>query len=199
MNTSNIVEIPSLLQNKTVKKLSFTNEGVTIEKPLSFDPSVFIPAENINAFRYGVKFTRGYRFVIGRRYFIEIKDLQNNILNVKLKSYYGIRREAYAKAWSETINQLWGNYFGKILEGQLELYNTNQAFEFAGIRFLYDGISWDTKNKLLWQEIALSNYQTYFMIHHAQNPKQHKGFNFANDWNALILQYLLKHIIEKHK
>jgi hypothetical protein len=199
MNASNVVEIPSLLQSKTVKRLAFTKEGITIEKPLSFDPSVFIPTENVNAFRYGVKFTRGHSFVIGRQYFIETKDAQNKIFKIKLKSYYGIRREAYRKAWVEIINQLWGNYFSKMLDEHFELYNTQQVFEFAGIRFLFDGISWDTKNKLLWEEIALSNYKTYFMIHHVQNPKQHKGFNFSNDWNALVLQYLLKQIIERHK
>jgi len=196
MASSTTVEIPSLFQNKTAKRLTFSQEGIKIEKPLSFDPEIFLEASNISEFRYGVTWTRGYRFVIGRQYWIEIKSRQHEATKIKLKSIYGIKREVYGDMWSEIINQLWTNYFAAILAEQIELYNKLEVFEFAGIKFLYEGISWDTKNKLLWDEIALSNYKTYFMLHHAQNLKQHKSFTFAIDWNALLLQYLLKHIVE---
>ena len=159
---------------------------------MSFDPSVLLPSENICAFRYGVSLTRGYVFVIGRQYFIEIKDLQNKIFKIKLKSLYGIKRETYYKKWSDIFNQLWRNYFSDVLNYYTELYNIHQIFELAGVKFLSEGISWDNKNKLLWEEIALSNYRTYFMIHHIQNPNQNKSISFSTDWNAFILQSLLR-------
>jgi len=199
MDASNVVEIPSFFQNKTSKKFTFTKEGIKIEKLMSFDPSVLLPSENICAFRYGVSLTRGYVFVIGRQYFIEIKDLQNKIFKIKLKSLYGIKRETYYKKWSDIFNQLWRNYFSDVLNYYTELYNIHQIFELAGVKFLSEGISWDNKNKLLWEEIALSNYRTYFMIHHIQNPNQNKSISFSTDWNAFILQSLLKRIISWHK
>jgi hypothetical protein len=69
----------------------------------------------------------------------------------------------------------------------------------AEIKFDADGISWDKKNKFLWNEIAIKNYRTYFMIHHINNPMQHKSCSFSNDWNAFILQCLLKKIINQQK
>jgi hypothetical protein len=42
MDSLNVIEIPSLFQGKTVKRLTFTTHGITIEKPLSFDQPVFI-------------------------------------------------------------------------------------------------------------------------------------------------------------
>ncbi len=199
MNVSNVVEIPLLFQNKTSKKLTFNNEGIKVEKLLSFDPSVFIPSENISAFRFGIMWVRGYKFVFGRHYIIETKDFKNNIFKIKLKSYYGIRRVTYQKIWSEIFNQLWENYFSNMLNYYFDLYNIGQIFELAGVRFLSDGISWEKSNKLLWKDIALSNYITYFMIHHVENLKEHKSCSFANDWNAFILQCLLKRIIDQNK
>jgi hypothetical protein len=199
MNAPNIIEIPSLFQNKTFKKLTFTNEGIKIEKPLSFEPPVFIPSENINAFRYGVVWIRGYKVIFGRHYVIETKDFQNNVFKIKLKSYYGIRCKVYFELWSEIWGQLWKHYFSNMLNYYTDLYNIQQIFELAGVKFLTDGISWDKKNKLLWKDIALKNYKTYFMVHHAENLNEHKSCNFANDWNAFILQSLLKNIIEEHK
>ncbi len=169
-----------------------------MEKLLSFDPPVFIPHEDICAFRYGVTWTRGYKFIFGRQYFIEIKDSKNKIFKIKLKSFYGIKKETYQKKWSEIFNQLWRNYFSNIFNHYTELYNTHQIFELAGIKFLFEGIRWDNKNRLLWEEIALSNYKTYFMIHHIENPNQNKSRTFSTDWNGYILQCLLKKIVNQH-
>lgn len=199
MASPSVVEIPSLFQNKIAKRITFVADGFKIEKPLSFDPEVFLETGDITAFRYGITWTRGYKFVIGRQYWVEVKSRQHGITKIKLKSLYGIRRKIYGDAWSEIINQLWSTYFARVLAGQIELYHKLEVFEFAGLKFLYDGISWDSKNKLLWDEIALSNYKTYFMIHHVQNPRQHKSFTFSTDWNALVLQYLLKHIVKAYK
>lgn len=105
------IEIPALLENKITQRITFDTEGIKIEKLLSFDPHVLIPSENISAFRYGVIWIRGYAFNIGRHYFIEIRDFQNNIFKIKLKSYYGIRRQTYYEIWCEIFNNLWETYF----------------------------------------------------------------------------------------
>jgi hypothetical protein len=72
-----------------------------------------------------------------------------------------------------------------------------QAFELSDLKFNETCVSWGNGNNLFWNEIGLSHYKTYFAIYNLQNPKQHKSFNFAKDWNAFILQCLLKHIVEE--
>ncbi|MDB5134442.1 MAG: hypothetical protein JWP37_1045 [Mucilaginibacter sp.] len=198
-SSSNIIEIPGLIQNRTSKKILFADEGLTIEKPLSFDPTLFIPGENISAFRFGVKDLYGYKFVFGRQYFIETKDFKNKIFRLKLNSYYGIRRKTYYRIWSELLQYLWDFYLVNQLSYYTELYNIQQIFELAGVTFHSDGISWDKNNKLLWNEIAVKSYQTYFMIHHIDNPKKYKCCVFSIDWNAVVLQSLLKDIVKEHK
>ena len=196
MEVSNVVTIPSFLGSKIAKKLTFTDQGIKIE---TSGPTVIIPAENINAFRYKVGFMRGYTFLLGRQYIIEIKDFQNKTFGIKLPSIYGIKRKAYYEAWSEIYQLLWKYYFNSTLNYYAELYKINQIFEIAGVNFDADGISWDKKNKLLWNEIAISNYRTYFMIYNANNIKQTKSCSFANDWNASILQQIIKAVVKQQK
>ena len=192
-----IIEIPGLLRNNIYKKLTFKKEGLTIEKTLSFDPAVFIPAENISSFRYGVNWLRGYKFVFGRQYIIQVQDSKKEIFSIKLNSYYQIRRHAYHKIWSDIFNQLWRNYFINTFNYYYDLYSIKQEFDLADVKFHPFGISWDS-NSLFWNEIALSNYKTYFMIHHKDDLKKIKRCSFMNDWNALILQCVLRKIIEEH-
>jgi len=196
MDNTNVVEVPSLFQNKTKKKFTFTTGGITIEKARSFDPVVFIPAEDILAFRYGVNWVRGYKFAFGRAYFIEIKDRRQNITKISLRSVYGIRRSIYDKAWRDIFQQLWSHYFIKIATEKLEMYKRQEVFELVGIKFLYEGIKWDMEPTILWNEIALKNYKSYFMIHHVNDINLRKSVTFATDWNAVVLQQVLKLVVK---
>jgi len=196
MDDSTVVEIPAFFTNKIAKTVTFNGNGITVE---TAGPTVFISSENISAFRFRTVWTRGYKFVFGRQYVIETKDFNNKIFQIKLSSIYGIRRKAYHEAWSSIFKQLWAHYFSNMLNYYVDLYDVGQEFELAGVKFLTDGISWDKKNKLLWKEISLKNYRSYFMIHHVDNLLQRKSCSFANDWNAYLLQCLLKTIVNQHK
>jgi hypothetical protein len=193
---SNVIEIPVLIQNRVTKKVIFTEDGLTIEKMRSFDRPVFVAAENISAFRYGVNWIRGYRFTFGRQYIIEIIDTQKKVSSIKLNSYYQIKRKTYHKIWSDIVNQLWNYYFINTYNYYHDLYTIKQEFDLADVKFHPFGISW-YGGSLFWNEIALSNYKTYFMIHHRDDLKKIKRCSFKNDWNALILQRLLKSIIKE--
>jgi hypothetical protein len=194
---TNIIEIPYLIQKEISRRLTFTNEGLTIEKVRSFDPPVFIGAKDISAFRFGVNWITGYKFTFGRQYIVQILDSENRISSVKLNSYYQIRRKAYGEIWSKIINQLWKNFFINTYNYYHDLYSVKQEFTLADVKFHPFGISW-YDGSLFWNEIALSNYRTYFMIHHKDDLKKIKRCSFKNDWNALILQTLLKEIIKEH-
>jgi hypothetical protein len=196
MQAADVVEIPGFLTRSIVKKFIFGAEGVTIENAgIPF----FLPAEKISAFRYGVKWTTGYKFVFGRQYFIELKDFQNKVYKIRLSSIYGIRRNTYYDVWSEIFKQLWNHYFVNMLHYYTDLYNIGQPFELAGINVDAKGISWDRKHQLDWKDVGISNYRTYFMLYNAGNPREYKSCSFDNDWNARILQVLLKAILKKRK
>jgi hypothetical protein len=196
---SNNIEIPGLIPKRVIKRMVFADAGLTIEKPLSFKAKVFIPVENISAFRFGVQDFYSCKFAFCRQYFIETKDFNNKIFRIKLNSYYGIKRKTYYKVWAELLHYLWDFYLVNQLSYYTELYNIQQLFDLAGITFYADGIGWDNNNKLLWNEIAVKSYQNYFMIHHIDTPKQYKCCVFSIEWNAVILQSLLKDIVKEHK
>jgi len=194
-----ILEIPGLFSNKIRRRIIFETEGITIEKPFSFDSSTFIPAENIAAIRLGVKWIRGLWWVVGRQYIIELKLNSGGITRLNLNSYYNLRVQTYEEAWTDTISHLYTFYFSEQLNMYLELLYMRQPFEILGVTFHEEGISWGKNGIVPWRQIALSNYRAYFVVHHKQNVRLNKSFNFLNDWNAYILQAIMKYVIEEHK
>src|SRR6202000_1630370 len=95
MDAINTGEVPGFFQNKIVKRFTFEAEGITIENVGS---KVFIPAENINAFRYQAVWFYGFYFPFGRQFIIETKDFNNKISRIKFTSIYRIRRRVYYEA-----------------------------------------------------------------------------------------------------
>ncbi|WP_448699438.1 hypothetical protein ACFGVR_20760 [Mucilaginibacter sp. AW1-3] len=199
MEQNQILEVPGLFSNKISKRLIFETEGLTIEKPFSFDSSLFIPAENLSAIRLGEKRMRWFSFLSGKHFIIDLLHPDDSSTRIKLSSYYGMRLQTYEEAWTDTINHLYTFYFSSQLDLYLELLHMRQSFEILGVTFHEDGISWGNNGILPWRQIALSNYRSYFVVHHKQNVRLNKSFNFLHDWNAYILQAIMKYVIEEHK
>ena len=187
------IEIPAFFSKKISRILVFDEQGLSIEKPLSFDPVFTIDADKIVAFRYGINRIRGYKFYFGRQYIVELLDERGQIFPIKLSSIYGIRRNIYYSKWSDIVAALWHFYFSQLFEKRFEQYRCKERFDFAGIEFHPFGIKFD-EYSLFWNEIGLSNYRSYFVVHHREDLKKRKSFNFKNDWNAFVLQVLLKEI-----
>lgn len=200
MNPQNhIIEIPGLFTNKISRRLIFAVEGVTIERSLGFDAYKFIPAENLVAIRMGVKWLHGFTFTVGRQYIIELKLQDDSVVKIKLNSIYNLRAQNYDEAWTDMVKHFYNFYFASQLDLYIELFQLKQRFNIAGVDFCSDGISWDKKNILGWNEISLSNYMSYFVVHHRQNVRLNMSFNFLNVWNAHILQAMIKYAVEDHQ
>lgn len=198
MHDTFTVEIPKLFSKELYRKILIGKEGVTIETAQNESP-IFIAADELIAFRYGMKGINGYAFTIGRHYFIEIKTIQQKSIVIKFNSYYRFRRRIYWKTWVNIVDELWNYHFVNHYLNHHDKYKNGEYFEFNGISFQGDGISWDNKNILLFTQIGLGNYVNYFMVYNKQNKSQQKSYNFMHDWNALVLQELLKVIVKEHQ
>ena len=193
-----VIEIKELLRDKTRKRVIFSNEGLTIEKKIGFGRSTFIASTDIAAFRFGVRELKGFKYSFGRQYFIELKDFKYNLYRIKFNSLYGIKNKTYYRVWADLLQDIWDYYLSNQLNYYSEMFNIQQVFDLAGVNIYPDGISWNKQQKISWDKVELKSYQSYFMIHHADDADQFKCCIFSIDWNAVVLQSLLKDIIREH-
>jgi hypothetical protein len=198
MHETFAVEIPKLLRNELHSKILISDDGFTIESPKNESP-VFIHANDLIAFRYGIKAIKGYMFIIGRHYFIEVKTAKGRNIVIKFNRYYWFRKRVYLNAWVDIVNKLWDYHFVNHYLNHYDRYKNNESFELCGMNFQKDSIGWDNKYTLPYVEIGLSNYVNYFMVYNKQNKSQQKSYNYKHDWNALVLQSVLKTILKEHQ
>jgi len=193
---TNLIEIPAFFSGRIKKNIIFNASGLKIEKTRSFDFPVEIANEDIVSFRYGVNWITGYQFTIGRQYVIELLDTKKQVTSIKLTSYYQVKRKRYYQLYADIINRLWANYFAEKLNDYYDLYKKKAEFKVSDVNFHPFGISW-YDGGIFCNDIALRNYFTYFMINKTDDLNKPKRCSFKNDWDALLLQVLLKKIIEE--
>ncbi|RYZ95190.1 MAG: hypothetical protein EOP47_26310 [Sphingobacteriaceae bacterium] len=193
-----VVEIPDLFENKVRRRIVFDINGLTIKDAAGFAPDVFIPADKIAAFRLGYSHVNIYVF-LGLNFFIDIKNYENKVHRLSFFSPYYIKKKIYNEKWNELRNLFYKYYLNSLVDYYIELLNIGQPFELAGVSFNNKGIKWNKCDIMKFEDIKIANYMSYFVVYNSHNNKEQKTCRFETEWNAIVLQTILKSIVEHYR
>lgn len=159
--------------------------------------TISILKENIDGFRYGVKWIRGYAFTIGRIYCIDIKS-GDIVIQLRIKSLYGIRKKQIFNKYALIIKILFSKYFSENVNQLLSIYNAGADIEIEGVIFSKNHIYFP-KNKInvIWENVGTKDYHTYFALYNKINPKIHETFYYLTDWNVYVIHFVSRHILQQ--
>ena len=158
------------------------------DKDLKSAPPLRFNADEISAFRCGVKWINGYEFTIGRIYCVDIKSESNKIISLRLKSIYGIRKELLFKKYFNIIDSLYDLYFGNKVHQFIIDFNQGKVIDICGVQFSENGVALDKKSKYFpWDDVGTKSYQTYFAIYSKSKPDNYKAFEYNHEWNVWLL------------
>jgi hypothetical protein len=101
---------------------------------LEFNNKKFLKSE-ITGFRYGIKAIKGYRFVIGRIYCIDVQKVDGSVIKIRLKSLYRIKKHQLEEKYSLILNAISKNYIHDIINNYLLLFSNKIDFELLGVTF----------------------------------------------------------------
>jgi hypothetical protein len=115
------------------------------DKDLITASAAKIYTSDIEAFRYGLRWIKGYQFVIGRTYCMDIKSTQGEIIKLRLKSLYGVNKKAIHQKFSAIIDTLYDKYFDRMSMAYLQQFEEGNKFELLGVTFETPGITFINK------------------------------------------------------
>lgn len=199
MSAPNVFSIKSSIFDRE-RKLVLDKELLTFDdKDRIGIPPAKILKQEINAFRFGVRWIKGYMFVIGRVYCIDINSTLGEVIKIRLKSLYGINKEKLAQKYSKILTTLYDVYFDDLIRQYLQQYDDLKDFEILGTTFRQDGLIISPKAiHIAWDDVGIKSYQTYFTVFSKSDPTVFKAFEYLNDWNTGVL-YSVTSVILKNK
>jgi len=156
---------------------------------------VTIQKQDIDGFRYGVKWITGYAFNIGRTYCIDVKA-GDEILQLRIRSVYGIRKQQIHEKYHLLINALFETYFAEQLEQLLSIYHAGADIALEGLIFSQKHIYFPKNNiNVKWADLGTKNYRNYFALFDKCNPNHHEVFYYLTDWNVALIDFLIFRIL----
>ncbi|BCY29438.1 hypothetical protein [Flavobacterium okayamense] len=136
-----------------VKNIFFKSNLFSSDKKLVFHPeyleltnkksNIFkskFEKESIANFRYGIKWLNGYAFTFGRIYCIDIENDKNEIIKIRLKSFYGFNLKSLSDKYVKIIDFLQDYYFDDISRKYLYNFTNDISFIINNIEFNKNGI-----------------------------------------------------------
>jgi hypothetical protein len=153
--------------------------------------------EEIEGVRFGVKWIRGYDFYIGRIYCIDVKNISGQIIKLRLKSIYGVRKRQLGDKYTKIANTIFRYYFDPISLRYIKLFQNGQPFEILGVSIDPEGVLFDYKaGRVSWDFLGTKRYQTYYTLFSEANPTEYKAYEYINHWNAGVLQSVVEGILK---
>lgn len=163
---------------------------------MELDDNTRFEKNEITAFRYGVKWIRGYQLVIGRIYVVEIQSSGKRTINIRLKSLYGINKKVIGKQYLAIVNAIADNYFDDIARSYLKQFENNEPFKVEDVYFNTEGLSWNKNMPLIkWDDVGTKAYRTYYSIFSKSNPTIYKTFECLTDWNTGMIYSVSRSIL----
>jgi hypothetical protein len=170
--------------------IEFDDSNLVSEKPTRFDK------EDIEALRYGIKWIKGYRFNIGRIYCIDVKSKGQGIIKIRLKTLYGVNKEALEQKYIKIVNTLYDFYFDDISGAYLEKFEEGNEFQLPGITYSSVGVKLNNKDLISWEDVGTRAYYSYYAIFSKSKPTIYRAFEFRNEWNAGIVYSVTEKILK---
>lgn len=160
--------------------------------------------DQITDYSFGVKWM-SYYFVFGREYIITIKNIQNQIIKINFKTYFGRKKKEYNKLYSDIITNLWEYYFEQQASKFIKKNEAGEEFEIGEVIFTEEGIIIKTNSTIKqkkalipWEKIRTRNFATYFAIYAVDDAATtNRGYSYLNDWNTDVLYSVIRTILSR--
>jgi hypothetical protein len=168
------------------------------DKDLSSAAATIFLKNDIAGLKYGIKWIKGYRFTIGRIYCIYICNKKNEIIKIRLKSIYGVRKAELFEKYSKIVKVLYASFINDISRNYFQQFSAGTELNLAGIRLTQTGVFLKEKSDMVaWMDIEIKAYVRYYDVYSISNPAKHKIIEYFNEWESGILYGVLQQVLKE--
>ena len=186
------------------REFEVKDDGIMIDTGLPMlSNERFIPYYQIEGFRYGIKWVRGFYFhvAIDFRFYFLLKD--KSTIALTYRTYYGLRKKQYHQLFGEMLDAIWNRIFVRKIKELLGLLNDNKEININDVTINKDGVTIRTSGIIMsertiipWNELDTSDYMTYFVIFSRKDKaKINCSYRYADDWNVALLNAVVRTVL----
>jgi hypothetical protein len=181
-----------------LRTLTVTPDSIAFDNnDLKSRTATLIHKKDIADIKFDTTPIRFYHFYLGDRYSISIKDTNNNVLSIRFKNYFGIRKHYHA-IYVELADLLWEYFLRDIADRyQEEFFEQKKDLALGKLKLTQQGIVVSgTGLRFTWQEVDFKSYRRFFVLSKRDQPEFHIWIDY-NEWHSEILYNIISAILDR--
>jgi len=175
------------------------------DKTLISSPSIRFEKSQIEGYRFGIRWIKGFKFIIGREYQLFIHNKDGKEIKIHFKTVYGYKKKELHDKFNQILEGVWAFYFADIAGDYLERFRKEEDIEICNVGIKKKNITIQTsgifKEKQItipWNKVATRTYITYYAIYSTDNPADiNRGYSYLNDWNTFVLYSVIETLLKE--
>ena len=187
-------------------------EFIFQENPLRSKTSVFsindeyislneksLLVDEISSMRYGIKASRIYHFYSGVQFLIDLKDTNNQEINIRMNSLFFFKKKLFNELFENIATVIWEKISPKLIYDRLSLLENDQSFLIGNCEIKPEGILIDNKHLIGWHECYVQKNYDQLVINSKADHTIYTCLPYAQYWDVFILAELAEQILAPSK
>lgn len=184
---------PNLLDRK--RKLVISPDMITYDDSDWKDvPNTIFNKDEVEGLRFGMEPIQGYAFTIGRRYCVDIRGLNDKVIEIRFTSLYSIRKKQLHEKYLDILNALFNPHQEDILNRYIDSFNKNSFVEILGTTFKINTVILNN-HEIPYNDLGFREYTGYYALFSKNNPQIYKSYNYLKDWNSAVVYSISKRLL----
>jgi hypothetical protein len=150
--------------------------------------------DDVEGFRYGVRYYHYYIIPISRTYNLEIRNDKGKIMLIRMHTFFGFGNKKIEKLFVDIYNQINKAFFNDMAVHYVQLLNGGLSYKLAGATLTHDGVILKKDSGLIpWLRVGISSHFRSCSIYDISDPQHYRSFDYWQDWNAALLHSVVNY------
>ena len=155
---------------------------------LEFD-NYRIDLNSITEMKYGLEPISFYKFYVGRKYKIELKN-SDNVKSIILRSYFGLSSKYFHKVFTEILNNIWKYTGVRLVNEAIESLKSGNSVTAGKCLITPEGVTF--KNILVnWDNLVYQKNYGRITLTDKSNHKHWTNLYYLEAYNTDVLSHIL--------
>lgn len=184
--------------NSQVNIYKVGNKGLHIgETKIFWENQLFDSViEHPTQIRYGIAPIELDMFTIGRNFKIQLRNENDDRLNISLKSYFGIRKARKHQLYEQIADEIWDQFFATPLAELIYNWENGQKIIIGNFEIDNSSVTCTRGITRRFDEMQLLPRFDHLLINSSEQHDKYMKLNYLEDWNWPLVNEILHRAIK---
>ena len=158
----------------------------------------------ISDLKFGLSLMQFYRFSLGSKYVISVKD-SNNEINLVFINYFGLNTDYFDTLYDQITDAIWDQIADRLVAEKVQQLKSGKGFKVGNCLFKNEGITINRHNLfsqieefIPWKDLTYKKNYNRLTLYSKSNSQIWTNLFYTGNWNVDVAIHILDWIYDQN-